>query len=71
MHPASCGRAGNVKSGFQAKNNHFLWNPLDPPQSGINLSAVAIKFGLNCSGAVINGCPVEYGNAIIVPPFTS
>jgi hypothetical protein len=29
------------------------------------------KFGLICNRAVSFSCPMEYGNAIIVPPFTS
>jgi hypothetical protein len=45
--------------------------PLDPPQSGITLSLVVFKFGLIYNRAVLIDYPMEYGDAIIVPPFTS
>jgi hypothetical protein len=58
-------------NGVRAFVKDFFSFCLDPSQSGITLISVVIKFGLNYSREVKINYPMEYGNAIIVPPFAS
>jgi hypothetical protein len=49
----------------------FYPDPLDASQSGITLLLVVLKFGFNYNREVSINYPMEYGNAMLVPPFTS
>ena len=49
----------------------FCPDPLDASQSGITLILIAFKVGFKCNREVSINDPLEYGNAMLVPPFTS
>ena len=55
----------------QIKSNTILPEPLDASQSGITLLLVVLKFGLNYNREVLINIPLEYGNAMLVPPIIS
>ena len=44
---------------------------LDATQSGINIRSVVFELSLNYNREVSLNSPMEYGNAMLVPPFTS
>jgi hypothetical protein len=55
----------------RVKSTSFCPDPLDASQSGISLLLIAFKVGFKCNREVLINYPLEYGNAMLVPPFTS
>jgi hypothetical protein len=56
---------------LQIKLTSFYPAALDATQSGISIPLVVFKFGFNYNREVSTNCPMECGNAMLVPPFTS